>query len=124
MADARQLQLLLDQLVRNAFAAMPHGGRLTLGVRRERLEAPLETPYLSVRPADYLVLVVEDSGVGIPASDLPRIFDPFFSTRPMHAAAGLGLAAVYGIVAAHDGGIAVESTPGRGTKVRIYLKRI
>ncbi len=124
MGDARQLGLVLEQLVGNAFAAMPSGGRVTLGVRAERLETPLETPYLPVAPADYIVLTVEDTGVGIAPQDLPRIFDPFFSTRPMHAAAGLGLAAVYGIVAAHDGGIAVESAPGRGTTVRIYLKRV
>ena len=121
MGDARQLSLALDQLVSNAFAAMPSGGRLRLGISAERLDEALETPYLSVLPGEYLLLAVEDTGVGIPMSDMPRIFDPFFSTHPMHAAAGLGLAAVYGIVAAHDGGIAVESTPREGTRVRVYL---
>jgi two-component system cell cycle sensor histidine kinase/response regulator CckA len=121
LGDARQLGLVLDQLVGNAFAAMPAGGALTLAVTTEVLEAPLETPYLSVPAGRYAVLAVTDTGVGIPAADLPRIFDPFFSTRPMHAAAGLGLASVYGIVAAHDGGIAVESTPGQGTTVRLYF---
>jgi hypothetical protein len=124
LGDARQLALVLEQLVGNAFAAMPSGGRLTLGVKSVLLESPLETAYLSVAPGDYVVVIVEDTGVGISAQDLPRIFDPFFSTRPMHAAAGLGLAAVYGIVAAHDGGISVDSVPGRGTTLRVYLKRL
>ncbi len=124
MGDARQLGLVLDQLVGNALAAMPDGGRLTLGVRLEMLERALETSYLSVAPGGYAVLSVEDTGVGIATQDLPRIFDPFFSTRPMHAAAGLGLAAVYGIVAAHDGGIAVESAPRRGTILQVYLPRL
>jgi signal transduction histidine kinase len=124
MGDERQLELALDQLVGNAVAAMPAGGRLTLGVRLELLERALETAYLSVSPGGYVVLTVEDTGAGIAAADLPRIFDPFFSTRPMHAAAGLGLAAVYGIVAAHDGGITVESAPGRGTTLRLYLPRL
>ncbi len=124
LGDARQLGLVLDQLVGNALAALSAGGRLTLGVRMEMLERALETSYLSVAPGGYVVLSVEDTGVGIAPQDLPRIFDPFFSTRPMHAAAGLGLAAVYGIVAAHDGGIAVESAPGRGTTLRVYLPRL
>jgi signal transduction histidine kinase len=121
LGDASQLSLAFDHLLSNALAAMPTGGQLLFGLNLERLEAPLETPYLSVLPGEYLVLVVEDSGVGIPAPDLPRIFDPFFSTRPMHEAAGLGLAAVYGVVAAHDGGIVVESEPSVGTRVRVYL---
>lgn len=124
MGDARQLGLVLEQLVGNALAAMSAGGRLTLGVGIEILERALETAYLSVPPGAYVVLSVEDTGAGIAPQDLPRIFDPFFSTRPMHAAAGLGLAAVYGIVAAHDGGVAVESTPGRGTTLRLYFPRL
>jgi signal transduction histidine kinase len=120
-ADAVQLRLALAQLVANAVAAMPTGGRLRLGLSLEHHSAPIQTRYLSAAAGDYAVIAVTDSGAGIAPADLPRIFDPFFSTRPMHAAAGLGLAAVYGIVAAHDGAIAVESMPGQGTTVRLYL---
>ncbi len=121
LVDPAQISLAQEQLIANALAAMPTGGLLRLGLERDRRTTPIDTPYLSAPAGDYAVLVVTDTGTGIPPADLPRIFDPFFSTRPMHAAAGLGLAAVYGIVAAHDGAIAVDSAPGQGTTVRLYL---
>ncbi len=120
-ADAAQLEQLIGELLSNAVNAIPDQGTVTVGLRRETLTAPLETPFLSVPAGSYALLTVSDTGRGIAPDALPRIFEPFFSTRPMHEAPGLGLAAVYGIVAAHEGGIAVDSAPGAGTRVRIYL---
>lgn len=120
-ADPAQIGLAVEQLLANAVAAMPSGGQLRLGLTRVEPHSAIETPFLSAPAGEYALITVSDTGIGIPAADLPRIFDPFFSTRPMHAAAGLGLAAVYGILAAHDGAIAVDSAVGQGTTVRLYL---
>jgi signal transduction histidine kinase len=120
-ADREQVEIVVRQLLANACEAMPAGGRLLVRSETTRLSARLDSPILPVPPGEYGVISVEDSGAGIAASDLRRIFDPFFSTKPVHEGAGLGLAAVYGIVAAHGGGIVVESTPGAGTRMRIYL---
>lgn len=120
-ADSAQLEQLIGELIANARSAVTGRGTVTVALRSETLTASLETPFLSVPAGRYAMLAVTDTGRGIPDGTLPRIFEPFFSTRPMHEAPGLGLAAVYGIVAAHEGGIAVESTPGAGTRVRVYL---
>ena len=120
-ADAGQLTEALRQLVHNARAALPEGGPIAVTLETSTLDAPLESPFLPVPAGRYAVLAVRDGGRGIPPEVLPRIFDPFFSTQPRHAAPGLGLAVVYGVVVAHGGGITVETLPGRGTTVRLYL---
>jgi signal transduction histidine kinase len=74
-----------------------------------------------VAAGHHAVIEVSDTGVGIAPDTLTRIFDPFFTTQPRHAAAGLGLAEVYGVVAAHGGGLTVRSGPGEGTRVTVYL---
>jgi signal transduction histidine kinase len=91
-------------LVINAIEAMPDGGPLTIrsGRRRDRVE-------LSFR----------DTGVGIPREDLPRLFEPFYSSK--EGGTGLGLVISYGIVSAHGGTMEVESDPGVGTTIRVLL---
>ena len=64
---------------------------------------------------------VRDAGCGIAPEDLPRLFDPFFTRKPVHRAGGLGLAEVYGVAMGHHGGITVASTVGQGTTVTLYL---
>jgi signal transduction histidine kinase len=120
-ADASQLAVALGQIAANAAEAMPDGGRLDVSLQQHDLHQPLATPLLRVPEGAYVVIQVRDHGRGIPAADLAAICDPFFSTKAPHLAAGLGLAAVYGIVAAHGGGLAVESAIGAGTTVSIYL---
>ncbi len=104
--DAAQLRQVLANLVRNAIQAMPDGGVLRLVARPER---------------DGVALTVADTGQGIAAEDLPRVFDPFFTTKDVDQGVGLGLSVVHGIVRAHGGTIAVESTVGQGTRVRLWL---
>lgn len=120
-ADGTQLAVALGQVAVNGAEAMPAGGQLHIALSCHDLDQPLATPLLRVPAGAYAVIAVRDHGRGIPPADLAAICDPFFSTKAPHLAAGLGLAVVYGIVAAHGGGLAVESTVGAGTTVSIYL---
>jgi two-component system sensor histidine kinase PilS (NtrC family) len=117
--DADLLFQLFQNLLANAAqacAGTPDGGRITISVTRD-FSARAESYGLD--PARYVETRVVDDGPGIPSADLPRIFDPFFTTRPQGH--GLGLAIVHRIVNVHGGAIFVESEPGRGTDVRVYL---
>ncbi len=120
-ADTTQLAAALEQLIENAVEAMPRGGRLDVGVARQHLHEPLATRFISVPPGPYVAVSVRDTGVGIPAASLAVVCDPFYSTKAPHLAAGLGLASVHGIVAAHSGGLLIESVLGEGTTAVLYL---
>jgi signal transduction histidine kinase len=109
-ADRAQLEQAIVNLALNARDAMPVGGTLTLETRNIRGEAPA---------GDYAMLAVADTGAGIHGTVQPRIFEPFFTTK--EAAWGLGLASVHGIVGQNGGHVGVDSRPGRGTSIRIYL---
>ncbi len=122
LGDAGQLQTALLNLVLNACDAMPDGGRLTL---RARIVAAGDVTRRSTlnEPAavDHVELVVSDTGCGIPASAMPRIFEPFYTTKPPGQGTGLGLSTSYGIVRDHGGTLAVKSRPGRGTTLSVFL---
>jgi signal transduction histidine kinase len=120
-ADPGQLRGAIAQLVDNALEAMPQGGRLSVSVVRQTLSAPLGTSLLSVGAGTYVVTTVADTGVGMDAEAVRVACEPFYSTKPAHLGAGLGLAVVHGFVASHDGGLVIDSTPGMGTTVRVYL---
>jgi signal transduction histidine kinase len=121
LADGAQLSDAVEQLIDNAVEAMPHGGRLSVRVAREQIHAlTLLTP-LSVPAGTYVVIAVADTGVGMAADAVAVACDPFYSTKPAHLGAGMGLASVHGFIAAHSGGLAIESEVGRGTTVRLYL---
>ncbi|RMG97056.1 MAG: PAS domain-containing protein [Deltaproteobacteria bacterium] len=106
--DADRLEQVVLNLVANAVDAMPRGGTVRVGVRTE---------------GDRAVVEVQDAGVGIDPDVLPRIFDPFFSTKDVGKGTGLGLAISYGIVEEHGGTIQVESKPGEGTRFAVLLPR-
>ena len=120
-ADETQLAAAFAQIVENAVEAMPRGGRLDVSLTREHLHETLATPLISVPPGHYIAISVRDTGVGIPPASLDIVCDPFYSTKPPHLAAGLGLASVHGIVASHSGGMLIDSTLGVGTTVILYL---
>jgi two-component system NtrC family sensor kinase len=107
--SAEQLIQVLWALMLNALDAMEQGGQLT--VRTGRSPA---------RP-DEIVVEVEDTGVGIPAAEQGKIFEPFYTTKPPGRGTGLGLSICYGIVADHRGRIEVDSAPGRGATFRVFL---
>jgi two-component system, cell cycle sensor histidine kinase and response regulator CckA len=121
--DQGQLEQVIINLAVNARDAMPGGGTLTIRTTNAR-SAQAERRGHEVMPAgDYVLIEVADTGIGIPDSNLARIFDPFFSTKELGSGTGLGLSTVYGIVKQTGGFVFVDSHPGRGTIFEIYLPR-
>ncbi len=123
LGDHTQLQQVLLNLCTNSAHAVGDrtGGRLEITLEPLQIDTP---PLLHVGniPAGLaLLLSVSDNGTGIPGDILERVFEPFFTTKPIGEGTGLGLSIVHSIVAAHGGGIRIESQPGVGTSFRIYL---
>lgn len=115
-ADPGQLAQVLDNLIINAREASPGGGNLFIRGRRQKLKTG---EILSLPPGDYLVVEVQDQGVGIPEAILPKIFDPYFTTKK--SGHGIGLATCYSIMKKHGGDILVHSLPKQGTTFSLYL---
>jgi len=121
-ADTTQMQMVLSALISNANEAMEGPGRIRIGARNMDLDARFVKDHPGLDPGTYVCLSVEDTGKGMDKETQDRIFDPFFTTHFLGR--GLGMAAVYGIVRNHGGVIKVDSAPGRGTLVRIYLPAV
>ena len=120
-ADVTQMQQAITNLAINARDAMPEGGTLTFALSRLYLRAGEEPPIAWMPPGHWVRLSVTDTGTGIPEEVMPHLFEPFFTTKGPNQGTGLGLAQVYGIVKQHNGFIGVESQPGEGTTVIMYL---
>jgi PAS domain S-box-containing protein len=120
-ADPTRLQQVFMNLALNARDAMPQGGCLSFKLSRLRIKTDEPSPAPEMRPGDWVHILVADTGQGIPAEILPRIWEPFFTTKPVGSGTGLGLSQVYGIIKQHGGAIDVESQVGEGTRFNIYL---
>jgi len=114
--DKNQIAQVIENIVINAVQAMPNGGVLT--VRAENREL-LEMGPGTLPPGHYLEITIIDQGVGIPKEYLPRIFDPFYTTKPKGH--GLGLATSFSIIARHGGRIEAQSAPGVGSSFSVFL---
>jgi len=116
--DPTQFKVALLNLVTNAQASMHEPGELAIATRlvdaRVAASPPLEAGL-------YAAICVSDSGCGIPEQALDRVFEPFFSGHESRHSTGLGLSQVYGFATHSRGGVGIESTEGRGTRVTIYL---
>ncbi len=117
--DEAKIQQALLSVLENAVQAVKPDGRILVQTRNLELEEPLQDQTVQLKPGPYVYLGVTDDGVGIDPAVLPRVFEPFYTTKAGHR--GLGLAWVYGIVTNHGGGVAISSQPGRGTSLRLYL---
>jgi PAS domain S-box-containing protein len=117
--DRTQMQMVLSALLANASEAMTGEGRIRILVRNEEMDELFAESHQGFKAGRYVCLTIEDNGQGMEAETMDRLFDPFFTTK--NKGRGLGMSAVFGIVKNHNGWIFVDSEPGRGTVVRIYL---
>ncbi|MBN1537551.1 MAG: GAF domain-containing protein [Anaerolineales bacterium] len=120
-ADPTRLQQVFINLALNARDAMPSGGELCFKIDRLQLGHNEPLPLPDLFPGDWMRVEVADTGRGIASEDLPHIFEPFYTTKPVGEGTGLGLAQVYGIVKQHGGAIDVQSQAQGGTKFIVYL---
>ena len=122
-ADVSQFEQVIVNLAVNARDAMPDGGKLTIRTANVSTQEAEKLTYKGMPPADYVRIDVSDTGTGIPADIVDKIFEPFFSTKEVGKGTGLGLSTVYGIVKQTGGFVYVDSEPGKGTTFHIFLPR-
>lgn len=122
-ADPGQMESALLNLCINARDAMPNGGHLLLEASTTWLDNSYAMLHPDVVPGEYVLLAVTDTGIGIAREALERVFDPFYTTKPLGKGTGLGLSMVYGFTKQSSGHITIYSELGTGTSVKIYLPR-
>jgi CheY-like chemotaxis protein len=115
------LSKVLMNLVTNAFEAMPGGGTLTVRTYYAQLDRPI-AGYEVIESGEYVVLLVQDTGTGIEADDVGRIFEPFYTKKQLgRSGSGLGLAVVYGVAHDHKAHIDLQTQVGAGSAFRLYF---
>ncbi len=125
LADPTQIHQVIVNLCTNAeFAMREQGGLLDISLDDVEIKDSSSTDRPNLKPGPYIRLTAKDSGVGMTPEVVERMFDPFFTTKPIGEGSGMGLAVVHGIVTTHGGNIFVESAPGIGTKIEVYLPTI
>ncbi len=120
LADPNELELALVNIAVNARDAMPEGGRLAFTAENRTLSRGDIDPELE---GDFVAITAWDSGVGIPADILPKVFDPFFSTKQVGKGTGLGLSQVYGFARQSGGAVSIASEIGAGCTITVVLPR-
>ena len=120
-ADQGQIEQIIINLVLNSRDAMPNGGKITISTEILAAITDEFANMYQVPPGKYVLLSVSDNGQGMPPSVQSKIFEPFFTTKDKGRGLGLGLSMVYGMVLQSDGNIFVDSEPGKGTTVKVFL---
>ncbi|UCG78202.1 MAG: response regulator, partial [Nitrospirota bacterium] len=119
-ADRSQIEQVLINLATNARDAMPDGGVIDINVDSIEIDSDSDI----VDRGSYALITFSDTGQGMDKKTLQNIFEPFFTTKDVGKGTGLGLAMAYGIIKKHNGGISVNSEPGKGTTLKIYLPKV
>ncbi|MBF0301646.1 MAG: response regulator [Desulfamplus sp.] len=121
IADAQQIRQVIVNLINNAVDAMQDGGgTITISLKEDNFKETCHDTGALLN-GRYVCLSIKDTGHGIEKEHLPRIFDPYFSTRPKFKGGGLGLSLVHGIVSSYNGAITVRSEPGEGSEFRLFF---
>ncbi|MET0792602.1 MAG: PAS domain S-box protein, partial [Polyangiaceae bacterium] len=121
LGDANQIQHVLINLVSNAAFAMPQGGILTIRIRQQQCRRNYRVATGELSPGPYLVIEVEDTGLGIQDGNVSKVFDAFFTTKAPGEGTGLGLPIVRGIAEEHGGAVDVTSVAGKGSLFSLFL---
>src|SRR3954466_6055555 len=121
--DVSQFEQVVVNLAVNARDAMPDGGKLTVRTANVTVDEAAQLPHKGMPAADYVRIDISDTGTGIPAEIVDKIFEPFFSTKEVGKGTGLGLSTVYGIVKQTGGFVYVDSEADKGTSFHIFLPR-
>src|SRR5581483_5767974 len=124
LADPNQLENALLNLAVNARDAMPASGRLTIETANTSLDEAFAAQHPGVAAGSYVRIVVADTGAGMTKETIAHVFEPFFTTKPVGRGTGLGLSQVYGFIKQSNGHVEIDSTPGEGTVVTLYLPRV
>lgn len=119
--DPTHLEIILMNLITNSRDAMPNGGQIIIGLKEVCLDLEYHYTHPLVKPGDYVVICITDTGTGMDEQTKHRIFEPFFTTKPKGKGTGLGLSTVFGFVKRYEGHIHFYSEIDKGTTFKIYL---
>lgn len=121
--DPGMIEQVVMNLVVNSSDAMPRGGKITIQTSNIQFDEKPQSSLIEIATGAYVALCIRDTGIGMDQATQNRVFEPFFTTKEAGRGTGLGLSLVYGIVQQNQGGLALESAPGKGTRICIYLPR-
>lgn len=121
MADVGQLDQVFINLASNARDAMPKGGVLNITTGFQKIDEPLVSRYCGVKPGLYAIITISDTGAGMDTVTQNRLFEPFYTTKPLGKGTGLGMSIVKRIIKQHNSFISVHSEVRQGTSFKIYI---